>query len=60
MKKFIIFNKIIIFVFFSFIIVNLSFYVYAFITPKFNINTNSNIVYYDINGKDIFEEKNKI
>ncbi len=58
MKKFIIFNKIIIFVFFSFIIVNLSFYVYAFITPKFNINTNSNIVYYDINGNDIFEEKN--
>ena len=56
MKKIITINKIIIFLFFSFIIINLSFYAYAFITPKFNINTNNSITYYDINGNDIFEE----
>ena len=56
MKKMLIFSKIFIFLFFTFIIVNMSFYVYAFITPKFSINTKSNILFYDINENDMFEE----
>ncbi len=47
MKKIVILFKSIIFIFFSFIIANISFYVYAFITPKFNINANDNIIIYD-------------
>lgn len=56
MKKIIQITKIFIFLFFTFIIVYLSFCVYAFITPKFQINTSKNIVYYDNNGEDIFSE----
>lgn len=56
MKKIILITKIFIFLFFTFIIVYLSFYVYAFITPKFQLNTSKNIVYYDSNGEDIFSE----
>lgn len=56
MKKIILITKIFIFLFFTFIIVYLSFNVYAFITPKFQINTSKNIVYYDSNGEDIFSE----
>lgn len=56
MKKIITIIKIFIFIFFTFIIVNLSFYVYAFITPKFEINTSKSIVYYDKNNEDIFSE----
>lgn len=56
MKKIILISKIFIFLFFTFIIVYLSFNVYAFITPKFQINTSKNIVYYDSNGEDIFSE----
>ena len=48
--------KIFIFSFFTFIIVYLSLYVYAFITPKFQINTSKNIIYYDKNNDDIFSE----
>lgn len=55
MKKFILISKIFIFIFFTFIIVNMSFYVYAFITPKFSINTGSNIIFYDSENNDIFE-----
>lgn len=56
MKKITFILKIFIFIFFTFIIVNLSFYVYAFITPKFNINTSNNITYYDKYSNNIFEE----
>ena len=56
MKKILLLTKIFIFSFFSIIIIILSFYVYAFITPKFQINTSKNIVYYDSNGEDIFSE----
>ena len=55
MKKFILISKIFIFIFFTFIIVNMSFYVYAFITPKFSINTGNNIIFYDSENNDIFE-----
>ena len=55
MKKIILITKIFIFLFFTFIIVYLSFNVYAFITPKFQINTSKNIVYYDSNGEDILK-----
>lgn len=56
MKKILILLKIFIFSFFTFIIVYLSLYVYAFITPKFQINTSKNIIYYDKNNDDIFSE----
>lgn len=56
MKKILILLKIFIFSFFTFIIVYLSLYVYAFITPKFQINTSKNIIYYDKNNNDIFSE----
>lgn len=54
MKKIILIIKILILLFFITIIVNISFYVYAFITPKFNINTTNNILFYDKNNNDIF------
>lgn len=56
MKKILILLKIFIFSFFTFIIVYLSLYVYAFITPKFQINTSKKIIYYDKNNDDIFSE----
>lgn len=56
MKKIVLISKIFIFLFFTFIIVYLSLNVYAFITPKFQINTSKNIIYYDDNGEDIFSE----
>ncbi len=30
-------------------------YAYAFITPKFKINTSDNITFYDKNGENIFD-----
>lgn len=59
MKKIILITKIFIFLFFTFIIVYLGLYVYAFITPKFQINTSKNITYYDSNGENIFSENIK-
>ena len=56
MKKITLIIKIFIFLFFTCIIVNISFYAYAFITPKFQINTSKNIIYYDKNNDDIFSE----
>ncbi len=58
MKKTLFFIKIFLFIFFSFIIVNMAFYAYAFITPKFDIHAKNNIIYYDRNMNDMFEEKN--
>ena len=54
MKKTTIFIKIIFLLFFIAIIFIISLYVYAYITPKFNINTVSTITYYDKNNNDIF------
>ncbi len=54
MKKILLLTKI-----FSIIIIILSFYVYAFITPKFNINTSKSITYYDKYGNDLFKERDK-
>lgn len=59
MKKLLLLTKIFIFTFFSIIIIILSLYVYAFITPKFNINTSKNIAYYDKYGNDLFQEREK-
>ena len=59
MKKLLLLTKIFIFTFFSIIIIILSFYVYAFITPKFNINTSKSITYYDKYGNDLFKERDK-
>ena len=55
MKKIVFIIKIFVLLFFITIIASLSFYVYAFITPKFSINTTDNITYYDKNGNDIFD-----
>lgn len=46
--------KIILLLIFTFIIVYLMIYAYAFITPKFKLNINNNITYYDINNNDIY------
>ncbi len=59
MKKLLLLTKIFIFTFFSIIIIILSLYVYAFITPKFNINTSKSITYYDKYGNDLFQEREK-
>ena len=58
-SKILLLTKIFIFSFFSIIIIILSFYVYAFITPKFNINTSKSITYYDKYGNDLFQEREK-
>lgn len=59
MKKILLLTKIFIFSFFSIIIIILSLYAYAFITPKFNINTSKSITYYDKYGNDLFQEREK-
>lgn len=56
MKKITLIIKIFIFLFFTCIIVNMSFYAYAFITPKFQINTSKNITFYDKNNNDILKD----
>lgn len=58
MKKILLIFKIFLLALFTIIIIVSSFYVYAFITPKTNINTNDSIIYYDINENNIFENKN--
>ena len=52
------FLKILILIIFAIIIIDISFYVYAYITPKFPIYTNNNITYYDINGNAMFNSNN--
>ena len=54
MKKFTLILKIISLIIFTIIIIFLSLYVYAFITPKFQIKESNNITYYDKNGNNIF------
>lgn len=58
MKKIIFIAKSSILLFFTIIIVCLSLYVYAFITPKFNINIADSIIYYDKYGNNIFDKNN--
>ncbi len=55
MYKKLLFIKIILFIYIIIIIINFSFYVYASITPKFEINTKNNIVIYDNNNSEIFK-----
>ena len=59
MKKIIFITKIFIILFFITIIFILGLYVYAFITPKFNINTVDSINYFDSNGNSLFNSKEK-
>ena len=58
MKKIILLIKIFLLTLFTIIIVVSSFYVYAYITPKTNINANDSIIYYDKNENNIFENNN--
>ena len=47
------FLKILILIIFAIIIIDISFYVYAYITPKFPIYTNNNITIYIANNLNI-------
>lgn len=58
MKKFIFLVKMITLLFFVITIFCLSLYVYAYITPKFNINVSDSITYYDKYGNNIFDKNN--
>ena len=57
MKKIILLLRIFILLFFIIIVLNLSLYVYAFITPKFSLNSQKDIVFYDKYNNDIFEKE---
>ena len=59
MKKNLFIVKLFILCLFINIIVYLSLYVYAFITPKFNINTQDNIILYDKNNNDMYSNNNE-
>ena len=56
MKKINIIIKSILLIFFTCIISILGIYVYAFITPKFNINTIDTIKFYDKNNNSFFND----
>ena len=56
MNKKVLFIKIFLFIYVLLIIVNIGFFVYAYITPKFQINTKSNIILYDINDEEMFSD----
>lgn len=58
MKKIILILKILILALFNSIIVYLSLYAYAFITPKMYINNTDSINIYDKYGNNIFDENN--
>ena len=58
MKKILLITKIFLLSIFTIIIIVSSFYVYAFITPKTNINSSDSITYYDKNGDNIFQNNN--
>ncbi len=55
MNKKVLLLKIILFCYILIIIVNLSFYVYASITPKFQVNSKSNILIYDNDSNELFD-----
>jgi len=58
MKKIKTLIKIFLFLFISFIIVLIGFYVYAYITPKFEINNTNSFVFYDKDGDEFFSGNN--
>ena len=49
-RKFLFVVKVFVFLFFVFILGNVAFYLYAYITPKIDINSNNSIVFYDNEG----------
>ena len=51
--------KLLLLTIFISIIIVFSFYVYAFITPKFSIADSNNITFYDKNGNNIFINSNQ-
>ena len=51
--------KIFVFLFFVFILGNVALYLYAYITPKIDINSNNSIVFYDNEGKNFFENSSE-
>ena len=57
MEKIIFVLKLFVSSLFTIIILILGLYVYAFITPKVNINEKDSIVLLDRNGNDIFNYK---
>ena len=54
-KKFLFVVKIFVFLFVVFVFGNVSLYLYAYITPKIDINSNSSIVFYDNENNSFFE-----
>ena len=54
MNKKYMFIKILLFMYILFIIFNLGIYVYAIITPKFQVNSKNNIVFYDNENNELF------
>ena len=54
-KKFLFVVKIFVFLFVVFVLGNVSLYLYAYITPKIDINSNSSIVFYDNENNSFFE-----
>lgn len=57
MNKKYVFVKILLFMYVLFIILNLGLYVYAIITPKFQVNSKNNIVFYDNNNQELFNNE---
>ncbi len=58
-RKFLFVVKVFVFLFFVFILGNVAFYLYAYITPKIDINSNNSIVFYDNEGKSFFESSSE-
>ena len=58
-RKFLYIIKIFVFLFFVFILGNVALYLYAYITPKIDINSNNSIVFYDNEGKNFFENSSE-
>ena len=58
-RKFLFVVKVFVFLFFVFILGNVALYLYAYITPKIDINSNNSIVFYDNEGKSFFESSSE-
>ena len=58
-RKFLFVVKVFVFLFFVFILGNVALYLYAYITPKIDINSNNSIVFYDSEGKSFFESSSE-
>ena len=59
MRKFLFIIKIFVLLFFITITAYIGLYMYAMITPKFNINNTDSITFYDNNGNNIFDTSYK-